>query len=224
MDISGVTSTAGAVATAKDSASRASLGGTFDDFLTLLTTQMQYQDPLDPQDSSEWTNQLVQFSQVEQQISTNDKLEGLAAVQVNGQLSAAISMIGLDTEVYGDAFTLESGKPVPLTYTLPQEADSATLIVKAADGTVVKSASVQTAQGTHSFTFDGKTVDGDNLPSGDYKIELAAFDAEGNHIKDVPTTVTGRVSGVESANGGMVLRMGNVAIPIENVLSAKTGG
>jgi len=59
----------------KTTASKASLSQDFDDFLQLLTTQLQNQDPLNPMDSNEFTNQLVQFSQVEQQINSNQKLD-----------------------------------------------------------------------------------------------------------------------------------------------------
>src|SRR5262249_32024485 len=68
----------------------------FAQFLTLLTTQLQNQDPLNPMDSAQFTNQLVMFSQVEQQINANQKLDSLVALGVSNGLSAALGYVGLD--------------------------------------------------------------------------------------------------------------------------------
>lgn len=221
--ISGTSSNAATSGTGSSSASstdKLSLGASFNDFLTLLTTQMQYQDPLDPMDSSEWTNQLVQFSQVEQQINTNDKLGSLTTLTNNGQVSTAISMIGLNVEVNGNTFTHAAGESAPMSYSLPSEAKTANLIIKDSSGTVVRTVTGETSIGKHSYTWDGKNAEGETAPAGDYTIQVAAYDTEGNGISDVSTTVTGKVSGVESGSGGMVLRVGDVPVSIDSIVAA----
>lgn len=68
----------------------------FDQFLNLLTTQLQNQDPLNPMDSNEFTNQIVQFSQVEQAINTNQKLDSLVSLQLASISGAALNYVGMD--------------------------------------------------------------------------------------------------------------------------------
>src|SRR5436305_350324 len=80
----------------------ASIGKTFDQFLTLLTTQLKNQDPLSPTDSSQFTSQLVQFSQVEQAIDTNTKLDTLIATNQSNQLLQASTFLGHDVEAAGN--------------------------------------------------------------------------------------------------------------------------
>ncbi|HZZ11369.1 MAG TPA: flagellar hook capping FlgD N-terminal domain-containing protein, partial [Paraburkholderia sp.] len=70
------------------------LAGNFDTFLTLLTTQLQNQDPLSPMDSTQFTQQLVAFSGVEQQINTNNNLQSLIALNQSQQAASAVSYIG----------------------------------------------------------------------------------------------------------------------------------
>ena len=88
------TSAAAATASAAPSAAQTQLAGNFDTFLTLLTTQLQNQDPLNPMDSNQFTQQLVAFSGVEQQINTNANLQSLIALSLSQQASSAVNYIG----------------------------------------------------------------------------------------------------------------------------------
>ena len=85
-----------AAQSAASQAQKAQLNQDFDDFLTLLTTQLQNQDPLEPMDSNEFTNQLVQFSQVEQQLATNDLLEDMRALSVLNTTQLGLGFVGMD--------------------------------------------------------------------------------------------------------------------------------
>ena len=93
---SDVTLTSTATSAAKTQAQSVKLAEDFTQFLTLLTTQLQNQDPLNPMDSTEFTNQLVQFSQVEQSINTNQKLDDLLALQLGGLSTVALGYVGMD--------------------------------------------------------------------------------------------------------------------------------
>ena len=79
-------------------------------FLTLLTTQLKYQDPLDPMDTAEFTNQLVQYSSVEQAIHTNSNLETLLSLNIANLGAQAVSYMGKVAQVLGDVMPLEGGK------------------------------------------------------------------------------------------------------------------
>ncbi len=105
-------------------------------FLTLLTTQLKYQDPLDPMDTAEFTNQLVQYSSVEQAIQTNEKLDNLLSLNIANLGAQAVSYIGKTAQVLGDVMPLEDGK-AKATYTLNKDVSSATITIKTLNGEVV---------------------------------------------------------------------------------------
>src|SRR3954452_2810695 len=111
-------STSDTTATTKTASNK--LSQDYTTFLKLLTTQLQNQDPMSPMDSSQFTNQLVQYSQVEQQIGQNDKLEKLVKMQSNNQTQASLGFIGLDVEATGSAFTYDGSSPAKMSYTLPE--------------------------------------------------------------------------------------------------------
>ena len=98
MEIGSLLSQTAAGGTSSAAADSNRLSGDFDQFLTLLTTQLQHQDPLEPLDSNEFVNQLVSFSQVEQAIKSNKQLESLLAMQTTGQAMGALSYIGHTVE------------------------------------------------------------------------------------------------------------------------------
>ena len=95
-------------------------------FLTLLTTQLQHQDPLDPMDATEFTSQLVQFASVEQQIYQNSNLEKLLALQETNKLASLVDFMDTVVEFEGKDIVLEEGNS-RFTYTIPVGAASTTL-------------------------------------------------------------------------------------------------
>ncbi len=222
MEVSNSTNTNNSAATA----SGTQLNQDFDDFLLLLTTQLQNQDPLSPMDTNEFTNQLVQFSQVEQQISTNKNLENLLAMQTLNMTALGVSFIGKYVEVYGDSFTTDGTSPTVMSYVLPEAASSGTLTIKNADGDVVYSKSTETTAGRHDFTWDGLDKDGNVAPAGEYTITVTAMNSE-NQSMDVATSVPGFVSGLESADdGSLMVVINGKKVPLTDVrkiaLSADT--
>src|SRR3954462_3431804 len=85
------------------------LAGNFQTFLTLLTTQLKNQNPLDPLDTNQFTAQLVQFAQVEQQLKSNDQLTTLVSLQKTGQATQALNLVGQTVAVDGDTAPLKDG-------------------------------------------------------------------------------------------------------------------
>jgi len=209
-----------AAATAQQTVSEkadASLTESFDTFLTLLTTQLRYQDPLEPMDSAEFTNQLVQFSQVEQSISTNANLEKLLGFQGTNQAVAAISYIGNTVEVLGNAMPLVDGAAT-MNYLLPEKAESAKVLIYNAAGEQVHSIESATSAGKHTVTWDGKDSDGDQLPEGAYTVVVAARNADNETIK-VATSVTAKVTGTQNDGENVQLILGTVPVDLDNVIS-----
>lgn len=193
---------------------------TFDDFLTLLTTQLKNQDPISPMDSSEFTNQLVSFSQVEQQIGTNSRLDQLLEAQSGGQFGQALDFLGREIEVVGDQFNF-AGEPVTFGYGTPQDANVVAVQVVDSAGRTVWQQEGDTAFGRHEVEWDGTSLDGSEAPEGQYSIRVTARNAEGEDL-EVATFTTGTVTGAESAEGQTTLLLGDVPVAVADVLAVRT--
>ncbi len=128
----------------------------FNDFLTLLTTQLQYQDPLSPLETAEFTNQLVGFAGVEQQLAQTEQLKSMAAHLSAQARTSAINHIGLNVEYAGDKFTLE-GATADIGYTLPKDTGRASLKIYDEDNDLVANYSLAdiTPEQRQDFTWDG---------------------------------------------------------------------
>ncbi len=198
---------------------KASLAGNFDDFLKLLTTQLKYQDPLEPMDSNEFISQLTQFTQVEQSINSNKKLERLLDLQSANQSVQAIGFIGRTIEAASDTAPL-GPNGVKFTYTLNGLAESSLLVVLDADGQVVTSSAGGTAPGKHSFAWDGLDKAGSRVADGNYRLAVAARDVNSETL-GVTTGVVSRVTGVETGENGLMLSLGTVLVPIDKVVSIR---
>lgn len=188
-------------------------------FLNLLVTQLQNQDPLDPMDANEFTSQLVQFASVEQQIYQNANLEKLLKVEQSGQIAAMVDYLGTTAEAVGKVLPLTEGQARG-TYALAENAASTTIAVMDATGRPVFVTSGETGNGVHEFTWDGRNLDGKAVPDGAYTLEVSAKRADGS-LLDVTQTAIGRVTGTSVENGQVMLFMGDVAVPMEDVLSVQ---
>ncbi|HWA04453.1 MAG TPA: flagellar hook capping FlgD N-terminal domain-containing protein [Rhizomicrobium sp.] len=197
------------------SAAANQLAGNFDTFLTLLTTQLQNQDPLSPMDSTQFTQQLVAFSSVEQQINTNDNLKSLIALSLSQQASAAVNYIGHSVVLTNGKGSLNGGT-VDWTYNLGAQSTGTILTVTNASGQVVYTTSGETAQGNSDFTWDGKDAGGNQLPDGEYTLSVQAVAADGSAIT---TTVASKaiVTAVDMSGTTPMLVLGAMEIPLSDV-------
>ncbi len=207
-------------------AGKATLGSNFNTFLTMLTTQLKHQDPLSPMDSTQFTNQLVQFSSVEQQINANSNLEKLIKLQQTAQTSQGISYLGQTVEVAGTDLALQDGA-ASLSYTLPKEARDVKILIKDSSGKQVNSITGETASGRHDISWNGKDSSGTQLDDGRYSIQVVATAADGTSITTTSTTF-GRVTKVTNdATNGSQLVMGagtkgnDIALTMDKVVSIK---
>ena len=207
VDISSITGTVQS-GQAKTNASSQTLSADMNTFLTLLTTQLKYQDPLDPMDTAEFTNQLVQYSSVEQAIQTNTKLDNLLSLTISNLGAQAVSYIGKTAQVLGDVMPLEGGK-AKAAYTLSKDVSSVTITVKDMNGKVVYSETGETTSGTHEFTWDGKDSNGNQLEDGAYQIVVSTKVGSGETSATVTTTIFGKVTGVASDSNGVYIGLGD---------------
>jgi len=203
----------------KNSANK--LSQDFDQFLTLLTTQLQNQDPLSPMDSTEFTNQLVAFSGVEQQIRTNESLDTIAGLQLALANTSALGYVGLDAQYLGDTFTF-GGDPVSLRYSLASNADKVDVNILDKDGNIVRNLDNSgISAGAHDIVWDGLDDNGFPLAEGNYTFAVGAVDNKGAAINS-QVSVTARITGVQTVDGVVELIAGEIALPISAVISANT--
>lgn len=196
-----------------------SLAETFDTFLTLLTTQLQYQDPLDPMDTNEFTSQLVEFTGVEQAIATNDKLDALISLQNTSQLNDVVSYIGKTVSADGIVLMLKDGSST-INYALGGNASEVNILIIDEQGETVRTLEGKTEVGEHDIVWDGLDDDGDPLEDGLYGFLVTAIDADDNPVPLVQGTA-GEVTGVKVVNGEVVLEIGELEIELKKVLTIK---
>ncbi len=197
------------------------LSQNYETFLTLLTTQLQNQDPLQPQDSSEFTKQLVSFSQVEQQIATNEKLDNLALTFSQGQAIQALGYIGKTVEFTGDVLPLQN-KRAEMGITLASQTREAVAEIYDTSGKLVATKPLENTLSTQLVTWDGKDAAGRQLEDGVYQVLVKAKAPNGDPVQSM-VRAAGRVNGVDMASGGTKLLIGTMPLGLENVLSVRNG-
>jgi flagellar basal-body rod modification protein FlgD len=185
-------------------------------FLGMLVAQMQNQNPLDPTDSSTFMSQMMSYANYSELATMNSSLDGVLTSMSSLLATSALGFIGRTVEAKGDTAMLENGS-AKWGYALDGEAKSVTLTVKDADGNVVWQGSGETSSGSHTFSWDGKGTDGKELPEGAYTLEVEAKDANGKAV-DVSTTVFGKVTGIDSSDGSMVLKIGEVSVTFDAIV------
>lgn len=219
-DVSALTNTVQTGISTTNSSSQ-TLSADMNTFLTLLTTQLKYQDPLDPMDTAEFTNQLVQYSSVEQAIQTNSKLDTLLSLNISNLGAQAVSYIGKTAQVLGDVMPLEGGK-AKATYTLDKDVLANTITVKDMTGKVVYTETGKVTSGTHEFVWDGKDNYGNQLEDGAYQIVVSPKVASGETSASVTTTVFGKVTGVASDDKNVYVGLGDaVTANLSDILTMR---
>jgi len=220
MIIGGSTTQTAAADDSNSAQAAAKLEDDLNRFLTLLVTQLQNQDPLDPLDANEFTSQLVQFASVEQQIYQNTNLEKMLNLQETSQISAMVDFIGNKVEFLGQKQPLENGV-AEFSYVLPAGVKEATVNISNADGLNVFFAEAETTQGKHSINWDGIDKNSQQLPDGYYTVVVSAKNASGN-LLDVEHLVTGVVSGAGVDDGIGKLFIGNgLTVEQDKILSVR---
>ena len=185
--------------TAASSVSSALNGNTeiasnFTTFLQLLTTQLQNQDPLSPMDTNQFTQQLVEFASVEQQMKSNDSLSTLVSLEQAAQSTTALTLVGATVVVDGSTTQLTGGKATwSLNVTKPA---TATITIKDSTGQTAYTSSFGVNAGAQNFVWDGRGNNGTQWPDGSYTMTATATDASGQTTA-VSTQIQARVDSVD---------------------------
>ncbi|MBP7336633.1 flagellar hook capping FlgD N-terminal domain-containing protein [Niveispirillum sp.] len=224
MSISGLTGSTGTSGTSGSSGSQKSalgdLSDNYETFLTLLTSQLQNQDPLQPTDTAEFTKQLVQYSQVEQSIKTNQKLDDVVSAINKGQPNQALSYLSKTVEIQSNGIALQDGKAHLTVSTDKPAAEASFEITDAKTGKVVRTMALSKFAGTQDVNWDGLDNSGNQLADGTYKGVAKITGTDGKEVS-AQVMSFGRVTGVDLTAGEPYLMLGSLPITMTNVLSIK---
>ncbi len=209
-----VSSTSTTSSTSATGIDQNTIAGNFQTFLTLLTTQLKNQNPLDPLDTNQFTQQLVQFAQVEQQLKSNDQLATLVSLEKTAQATTALAYVGATVAVDGQTAALTNGQ-AHWTFSVSKPA-SATVTIKSATGQTAYSASYTLNSGQQAFTWDGRDNNGVQWPPGNYTMSVVANDASGQQVS-VSTEVEGPVDSVDMTQSPPVLSIGGQTFTLDKI-------
>ena len=209
----GTASTGSAVAQTGTTA-LGSLSSNFSDFLSLLMTQLQNQDPSSPMDSNQFTSELVQFSSVEQQINTNTSLTQLIQLTQANQIEQSASMIGKPVTVTSNQLSLQNGTAAVNFNTSSPE--PVAIAVYNSAGSQVQTATLTSSAGANTWTWNGQSANGNSMPDGPYKVTVTAVGVDGS-TSQVPFTVTGKATSVVNNAGTVQVQLGGLTLPFSAV-------
>jgi flagellar basal-body rod modification protein FlgD len=193
------------------------LAGNFQTFLTLLTTQLQNQNPLDPLDTNQFTQQLVQFAGVEQQLRTNDQLTTLVSLQQTAQSTQALGFVG-KTAVVNGATTQLTNRAATWTLGVASNSNVAITIANSTGQNVFSGNYPVTAGANQAFSWDGKGNDGTQWPDGKYTLTATALDSSGSPVA-VSTQIQGVVNSVDLTQSPPLLSINGQTYTVNQIKS-----
>ena len=188
----------------------------YNNFLLLLTKQLQNQDPLSPMDTAQFTEQLVSFSSVEQMIQSNKRLEQLISLQSATNAFGAVNFLGNRVAIDSDRVSLKDGK-ASFQYEIDRKAAQAVLRVTDASGKTVLVQEANREAGTYNVDWNGKDAFGNQLPDGQYQVSVSYADEMGE-IYSAKMTSFGVVDSTEITDGQVKLFIGSVGFPIDKII------
>ena len=216
MSLIGIDNVQSAAQTSTQTAGNNTLGK--DEFLTMLVAQLQYQDPMNPMDSTGFTAQLAQFSSLEQLENINATLETQTTYQASNDNAQAVQFIGKQITAVGNMVALGDSGTAAMSFDLAGDADAVYIKVYDAAGAYVGDFETGSlAAGEQQVTWDGTDQNGQPLPEGQYQFDVLAVDEQ-----DVPVSATtfstGVVTGVSYQNGEAYLQTDSFLLPISSVV------
>ena len=186
-----------------------------DDFLKLFVTQLQNQNPLNPEADTEMAAKLAQFNGLEQMLNVNKSLEKMLKEQSMDRNLQLVNYVGRDVTIDGGRIRLKGGAPTLTEYNLDNAADQTTLEIRNSSGILVHQIDLGPADaGTHTIKWDGRLPDGRTMPDGVYTLGMTARNMDG---KPVPVSLSSkvRVTGVDINNkegGGLFSEFGKIKL------------
>ena len=220
---SSATTNSTTTAAAATASSSQQLAGNFDTFLQLLTTQLQNQDPLSPMDTTQFTEQLVSFAGVEQQINMNTNLQTLISMQQSSESLQALQLVGANVTINSNTATLSNATSTPATwgFSSPSPATGAVTITSST-GQVAYTGTTSLSAGSQTYTWNGQGNNGVTWPDGNYTLSINAVGANGQAVT-ISTQVQGTISSVNVSQNPPQVTVGGQSYPLSSIQSINSG-
>jgi len=220
---SSATTNSTTTAAAATASSSQQLAGNFDTFLQLLTTQLQNQDPLSPMDTTQFTEQLVSFAGVEQQIDMNTNLQTLISMQQSSESLQALQLVGANVTINSNTATLSNATSTPATwgFSSPSPATGAVTITSST-GQVAYTGTTSLSAGSQTYTWNGQGNNGVTWPDGNYTLSINAVGANGQAVT-ISTQVQGTISSVNVSQNPPQVTVGGQSYPLSSIQSINSG-
>ena len=217
---SGANASSASAAAATGNTALSSLTSNFGDFLNLLMTQLQNQDPTSPMDTNQFTSELVQFTSVEQQITTNGALNQLISLNQAGELMQSSAMVGKQVALNSTQLPLQNGSGT-LQFTAPAAEPVAIAIYNSA-GQQIYDTALNASAGSNSWTWNGQSSSGVQMPDGAYTVAVEGANPDGSTAA-LPFSVLGTITGVATNSSGTLnLQIGAASMPFSSVQQVLT--
>ncbi len=192
-----------------------------DDFLQLLITKMEYQDPLNPMSDEDFISQLAQFSSLEQMsnisegIAESNQWDFLQMQSINNVMAAGL--IGKDVKASYDSVYYDGTNTPSISFSTNSFASDLTIRIKDAQGfTVATLNDADVPPGDQTYEWDGRDDHGNIVESGHYSLEVTGIDSSGNEFK--PTlSLIGKVEAVSYRDGAAYFRINGIEVPFGDV-------
>jgi flagellar basal-body rod modification protein FlgD len=210
-------SSSSSAAAASSALASQQIAGNFQSFLTLLTTQLQNQNPLSPLDTNQFTQQLVEFAGVQQQLNTNSSLSTLVSLQQTAQSTQALGFVGKTAVVTGNSAALTNSSAT-WELNVPSNSNVTLSITNSTGQTVFSNTYAATAGNNQPFTWNGQSADGTQWPDGQYTMTATATDGSGNSV-GITTEVQGVVSSVDLTQTPPLLSIGGQSYTVDQIKS-----
>jgi len=194
------------------------------DFLKLLIAQLKNQDPLAPQDNTQFVSQLAQFSTLQAAMGTNTRLDNITSQNQGQANTEVVSLVGKNVSVKGSLVTATgSGVAVPVAFTLAGNSATTNVSIQDSTGRVVRTIPV----GAHSaglvrVNWDGRDDSGNVMPAGTYAVSVQAKTQDGGTVS-VAQETTGLVQSVAFDKGYPVLSLDNgMQVPVSDLIEVSS--
>jgi flagellar basal-body rod modification protein FlgD len=211
------TNSTSSTAAAAGTAGAQQIAGNYNTFLTLLTTQLQNQDPLDPLDTNQFTQQLVEFSSVEQEVNMNTNLQTLISLQQTSEATSAMQFLGSNVTLTGSTAALAANSPATWSLNSASPA-TGTVTVTSSTGQTAYTGTVPLNAGTQTYSWNGQGTNGVTWPAGQYTLAVTATSATGQPVT-VSSLVQGTVTGANVSQNPPQLTVGGQSYPISAIQS-----
>lgn len=198
-----------------------SLADNFQNFLSLLTTQLQNQDPTSPMDTNQFTSELVQMTSVQQQVSTNSNLTQLISLTQGSQVLQSTALVGKTANVTSSNIALQNGSGELAFNTTT--AEPIAVAITDASGREIRGATLTSTAGANTWKWDGTDDSGRSVPDGSYAVSVMTPSATGTTATAVPFTVEGTITGLVKNGTSTSLQLGATTVDVGALQSLVTG-